>query len=66
MTVEQKYIADQVLQLFAKDIKDNIFLFFKFADGQPPPVVQVIDKDEIPYAKGQKYKFNNSALYAED
>ena len=66
ITVEQKYIVDQVLQLFAKDIKDNIFLFFTFADGQPPPVLQVIDEEEIPYAKGQKYKFNNSALYAED
>ena len=33
ITAEQKYIVDQVLQLFAKDIKDNIFLFFTFAEG---------------------------------
>ena len=66
ITAEQKYIVDQVLQLFAKDIKDNIFLFFTFADGQPPPVLRVIEEEKIPHAKGRKFKFNNSALYAED
>ena len=66
ITAEQKYIVDQVLQLFAKDIKDNIFLFFTFADGQPPPVLKVIKEEKIPHAKGRQFKFNNSALYAED
>ena len=66
ITAEQKYIVDQVLQLFAKDIKDNIFLFFTFADGQPPPVLKVIEEEKIPHAKGRQFKFNNSALYAED
>ena len=66
VTAEQKYIVDQVLQLFAKDIKDNIFLFFTFADGQPPPVLKVIEEEKIPHAKGRQFKFNNSALYAED
>ena len=66
ITAEQKYIVDQVLQLFAKDIKDNIFLFFTFADGEPPPVLKVIDEEKIPHAKGRQFKFNNSALYAGD
>ena len=66
ITAEQKYIVNQVLQLFAKDIKDNIFLFFTFADGQPPPVLKVIEEEKIPHAEGQQFKFNNSALYAED
>ena len=66
ITDEQKYIVDQVLQLFVKDIKDNIFLFFTFADGQPPPVLKTIEEEKIPHAKGRQFKFNNSAIYAED
>ena len=66
ITAEQKYIVNQVLQIFAKDIKDNIYLFFTFADGQPPPVLKVIEEEKIPHSKGRQFKFNNSALYAKD
>ena len=34
--------------------------------NQPPPVLKVIEESKIPHAKGRQFKFNNSALYAED
>lgn len=30
------------------------------------PVIEVLKEEKIPHAKGKYYKFNNSALYAED
>nr|XP_053648736.1 LOW QUALITY PROTEIN: uncharacterized protein LOC128699919 [Cherax quadricarinatus] len=62
LTPTQKYIFDQILSLFGKDIKDNIFLLLTFADGQQPQVLSSIIESGLPYQK--LFKFNNSALYA--
>ncbi|KAG7167686.1 uncharacterized protein LOC121868068 [Homarus americanus] len=62
LTPTQTYIFDQVLSLFGKDIADNIFLLLTFADGQKPQVLSGIKESGMPYRK--HFKFNNSALYA--
>nr|XP_045610672.1 uncharacterized protein LOC123765879 [Procambarus clarkii] len=62
LTPTQTYIFDQILSLFGKDIADSIFLLLTFADGQPPQVLSGIKESGIPYRK--HFKFNNSALYA--
>ena len=62
LTPTQKYIFDQILSLFGKDIADNIFLLLTFADGKKPQVLSGIKEAKIPYKKS--FKFNNSALYA--
>lgn len=63
LTETQKFIFDSVLSLFGKDIAESIFLFLTFADSQPPPVLESIEKASLPYKR--YFKFNNSALYAQ-
>lgn len=62
LTPTQKYIFDQILALFGKDIADNIYLLLTFADGQKPQVLSGINESGMPYRK--HFKFNNSALFA--
>ena len=62
LTPTQRYIFDSVLSVFGNDVKDNIFIMITFADGAKPPVIGAIDEAGIPYK--EKFKFNNSALYA--
>ncbi len=64
LTPTQKYIFDSVLNLFGKDIADNIFLFLTFCDGQPPQVMSSIKAARLPYQKF--FKFNSSAIYVEN
>ncbi|XP_071944801.1 uncharacterized protein [Antedon mediterranea] len=64
LTPTQKYVFDSILSLFGKDIADNIFILVTFADGQKPPVMVGIKEAELPY-KGY-FKFNNSALFAQN
>ncbi|XP_057304658.1 uncharacterized protein LOC130641735 [Hydractinia symbiolongicarpus] len=64
ITEEQKYIFDQVLNIFGKDMTDNIFLLFTFADAQAPPALEVVKNNKIPFNEDATFKFNNSALYA--
>ena len=62
LTPTQEYIFDSVLSIFGKDVVKSIFMLVTFADGQQPPVMEAIKKAKIPAQKF--YKFNNSALYA--
>ena len=64
LTPTQEYIFDSVLSIFGKDVVKSIFMLVTFADGQQPPVMEAIKKAKIPAQKF--YKFNNSALYAND
>ena len=61
LTVTQRYIFDQILALFGKDIGRNIYMMLTFADAQEPQVLSGIEEAEMPH-QGY-YKFNNSALY---
>ena len=64
LTPTQEYIFDSILSIFGKDVVKNIFMLVTFADGQQPPVMEAIKKANIPSQK--YYKFNNSALFAEN
>lgn len=64
LTQSQRYIFDSILSLFGKDIVNNIFMMLTFADGQKPPALAAIDEHKVPY--NQFFKFNNSALLADN
>ena len=64
LTPTQEYIFDSILSIFGKDVAKNIFMLVTFADGQQPPVMEAIKKANIPCQR--YYKFNNSALFAEN
>ncbi|XP_029443845.1 uncharacterized protein LOC115083907 [Rhinatrema bivittatum] len=68
LTHTQKYIFHSILSIFGHDIKDNIQVLVTFADGNTPPVLDAINKSEVPCLKDEKgvphhFKFNNSALF---
>ena len=61
LTFTQKYIFDQILSLFGKDIAENIYLMLTFADGKAPQVLNGIDEAHMPYQ--EFFKFNNSVIF---
>ena len=61
LTFTQKYIFDQILSLFGKDIGENIYLMLTFADGKVPQVLNGIDEARMPYQ--EFFKFNNSVIF---
>ena len=65
LTPTQEYIFSSVLSIFGKDLSKNIFLMVTFADGQKPPVLQALKDAKIPNS-GKHFKFNNSALLADN
>lgn len=64
LTPTQQYIFDSILSVFGKDVEKNIFVMVTFCDGQKPPVVTAIKDADIPCS--EFFKFNNSALYADN
>ena len=64
LTPTQQYIFDSILSVFGKDVAKNIFVMVTFCDGQKPPVVTAIKEADIPCS--EYFKFNNSALYADN
>ena len=61
LTVTQKYIFEQILALFGKDIGQNIYLMLTFADGKVPQVLTGIQEARLPYQ--EYFKFNNSIIF---
>nr|XP_023676740.1 uncharacterized protein LOC111848744 [Paramormyrops kingsleyae] len=71
LTHAQKYVFDSILSIFGKDIADNIRMLVTFADGQKPPVLEAINVSGVPCPRTEKgipvhFKFNNSALFADN
>jgi len=66
LTKTQEYIFNSILSIFGKDVAKNIFMMLTFADAQRPPVLEAIKKAEIPSQSEKYFKFNNSALFAEN
>lgn len=64
LTPTQKYIFDSILSIFGKDVENNFFIMITFADGKNPPVLEAIEKAQIAY--DSFFKFNNSALFADN
>ena len=61
LTLAQKYIFDQILSLFGKDIGENIYLMLTFSDGKAPQVLNGIEEARMPYQ--EFFKFNNSVIF---
>lgn len=71
LTPSQKYVFDSVLSIFGKDVAENIRILVTFADGQQPPVLEAINASGVPCPKTKgglpvHFKFNNSALFADN
>ena len=64
LTVVQHYIFSAIMSLFGKDIESNICTLITFADGGAPAVLASLTESKLPF--GEKFKFNNSALFAEN
>lgn len=64
LTVVQHYIFSSIMSLFGKDIESNISTLITFADGGAPAVLASLTESKLPF--GEKFKFNNSALFAEN
>lgn len=64
LTPTQKYVFDSILAVFGKDVEENILMMTTFADGKKPPVLVAVDAAGIHYCKS--FKFNNSALFADE
>ncbi|XP_029942960.1 uncharacterized protein LOC115385020 [Salarias fasciatus] len=71
LTATQKYVFDSVLSIFGKDVAENIRILVTFADGQRPPVLEAINASGVLCPKSKDglpihFKFNNSALFADN
>jgi len=64
LTGSQKYIFNSVLNLWGKDVKENIFILMTFADAEDPPVLDAI-KEQGTVAECEYFKLNNS-VYKKD
>ncbi|CAG0889326.1 unnamed protein product [Darwinula stevensoni] len=63
LTPTQTYIFDSILSVFGNDVEDNIYILITYADAIEPPVLEAIQKADIPYKT--YFKFNNSALFSD-
>jgi len=64
LTDSQNYIFRNVLNLWGKDMKENIFILMTFADGSDPPVLDAI-KQQGDVKDCKWFKLNNS-VYTKD
>ncbi|KAL3989086.1 hypothetical protein ACER0C_013404 [Sarotherodon galilaeus] len=67
----QKYVFDSVFSIFGKDLAENIRILVTFADGQQPPVLEAVRASGVPLPTADDglpvhFKFNNSALFAQN
>jgi len=73
LSSREEYIYNKVLNLFGKDIKENFVFMLTFCDANKPSIIKSLEsdkslfKDVIPFIrKPYYYKFNNSAIFAEN
>jgi GTP-binding protein EngB required for normal cell division len=62
LTHAQHYVYTSVLDIFGKDVKNNIFAMITFCDNHKPLAIAAIQEAQIPCS--MFLKFNNSSLYA--
>ena len=60
----QKYIFDNILSLFGKDIGENIYLMLTFADGKVPQILTGIQEAHLQFQ--EYFKFNNSVVFGDN
>ncbi|GAB1226688.1 hypothetical protein ENUP19_0301G0037 [Entamoeba nuttalli] len=70
LTVSQKYVFENIIDLFGKDVKKNFIAMLTFCDGEDPQVINSLKSKECIFSEIIKeidspwyLKFNNSAIY---
>eukprot|EP01083_Nonionella_stella_P008972 26001_1 len=58
----QTYVFNNILNLWAKDVADNIFILMTFADGSAPNCIDALNKNEVLKQCKRRIKINNSAF----
>ena len=73
LSSREEYIYNKVLNLFGNDIKENFVFMLTFCDANKPSIIKSLEsdkslfKDVIPFIKKPYYyKFNNSAIFADN
>lgn len=61
LTPKKRWIFDQILGLFGKDIKGIISILMTFSDAKVPPALAVVNDAKIEYERA--FKFNNSGFF---
>ncbi|KAL3855663.1 hypothetical protein ACJMK2_014870 [Sinanodonta woodiana] len=61
LTHSERYVFDSILSIFGKDIGKSIFVLATFADNKNPPVLNTLNKANVPFQNA--FAFNNSALF---
>ena len=64
LTKTQEYVFRQVVNIFGKDIEDNIMILFTFADASTPPTLSAIKAAKLPFKDW--FKLNNSAFFIDE
>ncbi|CAL8366266.1 unnamed protein product [Boreogadus saida] len=65
LTESQKHVFNSMLNIFGKDVAENIRILVTFSDGTKPPVLEAIKEAEVPWSQDEDgspihFKFNNS------
>jgi hypothetical protein len=68
LTLSQKYIFNSVLDIFGKDMGENIRFLITYADGSYPQVLAAIKEAQLPCQMDSKgspchHNFNNDGVY---
>src|SRR5690606_7191396 len=58
----QTYVFNNVLNLWAKDVKENIFILMTFADNERPNCLDALDNHNVLRTCRNRFKINNSAF----
>ncbi|CAL8366328.1 unnamed protein product [Boreogadus saida] len=65
LTESQKHVFNSMLNIFGKDVAENIRILVTFSDGTKPPVLEAFKEAEVPWSQDEDgspihFKFNNS------
>lgn len=65
LTPSQKYVFSSILELFAKDISDNMFILITNDDGESgePKVLGALRDAGVPLKENMVFRFNNANLF---
>eukprot|EP01084_Bolivina_argentea_P041754 77079_1 len=62
LDASQIYVFNNILNLWGKDVAENIFILMTFADGGTPTCMDALDKMDVLKHCTQRLKMNNSAF----
>lgn len=68
LTESQLYVFSSILELFAKDISDNMFVLITNDDGESgkPKVLGALRDANVPFKEDMVFRFNNANLFSNE